>query len=345
MVDAEVPYCMRRAVQRELNYADNFRINRRIDSKILQASRDVEGLCHRKFYPVTDTRSFDLPETDSLWLYQHELTSVEAIVSGDTAMSAADYILRPESGPPYTWIDVDYSGQTGWQAGNTWQRSIAITGDFGYPVTTSNPTVLASSLSALAGTLTVDSSADVGAGALILIGDERMIVTDEELITTTATITADITANKADIVISVSDGSLLDQGELLAIGGERMFVESISGNTVTVSRSQNGSTLAAHTNGATIYAPRRLEVARGQCGTDAGEHDADDTVTLLSPPSLISEYVLGLTCAALEHGSSGFARSAGSGESQRQSDDRGLSALADSVYARYGRKARSRAVC
>jgi hypothetical protein len=345
MADVEVPYCTRAAVQRELGYADNFRTNRRIDAKILQASRDAEKLCNRFFYPLTATRSFDVPETDTLWLYQHELTSVETIVSGETTMAADDYILRPESGPPYGWIDINWSGQVGWQAADTWQRAIAITGEYHHPVTTTAGPALNGTITGSASSLAVSSSADAGPGSILLIGTERMICTDAALATTTATITADLTAQKADNALTVSDGTLLHQGELIAIGAERMSVESIAGNTVTVTRAASGSTLATHSSTAVVYAPRSLTVARAQMGTVSASHADDTQIYLLTPPSLVGEYVLAATCAALEHGSSGYARTVGTGESQRAADDRGLGSLADRLYAAYGRKARSRAVC
>lgn len=344
MADVEVPYCTRAAVQRELGYADNFRTNRRIDAKILQASRDAEGICHRKFYPLTATRSFDVPETDTLWLYQNELSSVTTIVSGENTMSTGDYILRPESGPPYGWIDVNWSGSIGWQAADTWQRAIAITGEYHYPPTTTAGPLLVGSITNTTTQITLDSSADAGPGSLLLIGGERMICTDAARVTTTATISADLTAQASDTTLTVSDGTLLDAGELISIDAETMFIESISGNTVIVKRAGNGSTLATHSSGTAIYAPRLIDVARAQLGTVAASHTADTQIYLLTAPSLVSEYVLASTCAALEHGSSGYARSAGSGETQRGPADPGLSSLAESMYQAYGRKVRGRAV-
>ncbi len=344
MADVEVSYCTREDVQRELGYADTWRLNKRVDQKILQGARDIEGLCHRIFYPLTATRSFDLPVTNTLWLYQHELTSVEAIVSGNSAMSVADYILRPESGPPYSWIDVNTSGSVGWQSGQTPQRTIAITGDYYYPVTLQNVASADAAITGPATTLTLDSSADVGVGSMLLIGSERMVVTDKTLTATSVTLAENITAQKSDVSIDVSSGAGLFVGEMIAIGAERMLIESIASNTLTVSRAQNGSVLAEHTSSTVIYAPRSAEVARGQRGTSAAAHDDGTTIYLLKPPSLVTEVNIALACAALEHGSSGYARQVGSGESQRQADDRGLSVLMEDLYTRYGRKTRSRAV-
>jgi len=345
MADVELSYCTREDVRRELGYADGYQNNRRIDQKIRQAAREIEGWTHRFFYPVTDTRSFDVPDTDTLWLYQHELVSVEAIVSGGTAMSAADYILNPESGPPYGWIDINWSGSVGWQGADTWQRAIAITGDYGYPVTQSLATTLALGCTANDTSIALAASDEVGVGSVILAGTERMVVTDKTLAASGATLGADLTAQKVDSVVTVSDTSLLEAGEVIAVGNERMQVESIlTSTTCLVTRAVSGSALAAHVSASVIYAPRIADVARGQLGTVSASHDADSEIYVLRPPSLVTEVNIALACAALEHGSAGYAREVGTGESRRAADNRGLSTLLEDLYTRYGRKTRSRAI-
>jgi hypothetical protein len=344
MADLEVSYCTREQVQREMGFADSWRLNKRVDDKIKQGARDIEGWCHRFFHPLTATRKFDVPRTDTLWLYQHELTSVQSIVSGDTAMSETDYILRPESGPPYGWIDVNWSGSIGWQAGNTWQRAIEITGDYHYPTVLDRQGEIVSAATDSATTITLSDSSEIGVGSLVLAGQERMVVTEKTLTTSGAALEGVLTANKAEVVITLDLADLVIPGELIAIGGERMLVESASGVTLTVRRGEAGSTLAAHTDATAVYVPRVAEVARGQLGTLSAAHDAHTPIYLLRPPSLVTEANVALACAALEHGSSGFARSVGSGESQRQADDRGLGRLMEDLYTRYARKARGRAV-
>lgn len=344
MADVEVSYCTREQVQRELGYADSARLNKRVDEKILQGARDIEGWCHRKFYPWTGTRKFDVPQTSSLWLHDHELTSIDSIVSGAATMAATDFIARPESGPPYGWLDVNDGGSIGWESNSSYQRAIAITGTYHYPVVQRASCLLAEDIGAGSTAVILDSSSDVGVGSLILIGSERMVVLEKSLVTTGATLAADLPASKGATTVSVSDGTVLDRGEMIAIDGERMYVESITGNTLVVTRGENGSTLAAHTSGATVYAPRIADVARAQGGTLSAVHAADTQIYLLLAPSLVQEANLALACAALEHGSSGYARTAGTGDSQRQADDRGLGRLMEGLYTRYGRKARSRAV-
>lgn len=344
MADLEVSYCTREAVQRELGYADTARLNRRVDDKIRQGARDIEGWCHRKFYPWTGTRSFDVPDTDSLWLYANELTGVDGITSGGTEMTTDDFILRPESGPPYGWLDVNWGGSIGWESSSTWQRAIAITGTYGYPTVQRAGALLTAEADSSSATLVLDDSAEIGVGSLLLAGTERLVVTEKALGAAGCTLDANLAANKAEVQVAVDDGTAVSMGEMLAIDGERMYVEQIAGDTLTVIRGANGSTLAAHTSGATVYAPRIADVARAQGGTLSATHAEGTQIYLLLAPSLVQEANLALACAALEHGSSGYARTAGTGDNQRTVDDRGLSALMEDLYTRYGRKARSRAI-
>lgn len=52
--------------------------------------------------------------------------------------------------------------------------------------------------------------------------------------------------------VDVVDGTLYDVGQTLLIDSEQMEVTAIASNTLTVGRAVNGTTAAAHSNGATI---------------------------------------------------------------------------------------------
>jgi len=344
MTEIEIPYCTRRAVQRELGYADSVRLNKRIDEKILQASRDVEALCHRRFYPWTGTRLFDVPETDTLFLGENELAEVDAITSGASAMTADDYVLRPSSGPPYTRLDVRWSGSVGWESDQTWQEAIAITGTYHYPVRQEAGPDLAGSITDSATTLQASTSEYASAGSLLLIEDERLLVTGERSVDTGVALTAALAANKGQSTVTVDDGDAIELGEQIIIDGETMFVEHILGDTLIVTRGQNGSVLAAHEIGAQVWAPRSLTVTRGILGSTPAAHAGDTQIYLLRAPSLVEELTMAYAITALEQGSSGYGRVVGSADNQREAAGRGVQALADRVYAAYGRKARGRAI-
>lgn len=81
-----------------------------------------------------------------------------------------------------------------------------------------------------------------------------------ELETTATTIAEDLDVSETDI--TVTDGTMIDPGDTLAIDSEQFETVSRAGNVLTVTRAINGSTAATHTSGATIYRrryPREIE--------------------------------------------------------------------------------------
>jgi hypothetical protein len=347
MAITEIAYCTREQVQRALNLADLPRLNGRVDAAIMSGARQVHGLLHRKFYPTTTTYAFDQPEAGTLWLDQYELAAAPTqIISGTQAMTVGtDVFLRPLDGPPYMWIEANYGGRVFWQSVSTPQAAISITGDFGYPVTVNPVTMLGLTAGAGVSTLILNDSSQVGVGSLLLIDAERMIVSDKTVSVTGATLTADLTNSKASVSIPVSSGALIFPGEMILIDSERMFVEYVAGNTLTVDRAVNGSTLAVHSNGATIYAGRTATVLRARLGTTAASHSSGATVNLLSAPSLISELNLAYAINNNEAALAAYSRASSPDTTSLYRDrGRGLTELAADVVAVYGRQMRTRAV-
>jgi hypothetical protein len=347
MAITEVAYCTREDVQRALNFADIPRLNTRVDQAIMAGARQIHGLLHRRFYPVTKTVAFDQPEGENLWLYELELAGTPTqILSGGTAMTiGTDVFLRPKSGPPYRWLEANTAGTVFWKSTGTPQAAISVTGDYYYPV---NPVVtgtLGASTTIGASTITLNDSGAAGVGSLILIDSERLIVSDKTMSTTGATISADLTTSKSQVTVAVSSGVLVNPGELILIDSERMQVEYVVGNTLTVDRAVNGSALATHTTGATIYAPRTATVLRGRHGSTAAGHNSGATITALKAPSLIAELNLAYAINNQQGASGTYARSLETDVATLYKDKgRGVLDLENDAYQAYGRKARGRAV-
>jgi hypothetical protein len=125
-----------------------------------------------------------------------------------------------------------------------------------------------------------------------------------------------------------------------------MLIDDIAGNTLIVKRGWDGTVLAAHTTGATIYAPRTLTVTRGALGTTADIARPRRPSTGGNPPApskqlCVAEALTTLTaepCPVRPH------RPRREGSSERV-DRRGLAAAAGMyTYEACGRKARTRAV-
>jgi hypothetical protein len=131
---------------------------------------------------------------------------------------------------------------------------------------------------------------------------------------------------------------------VLLIDSERMRIDDIAGNTLIVTRAWDGSTIAAHTAGATIYAPRTLTVARGALGTTAAAHGSGSTVYRWDAPGPVRQLCVAEALTDLLQGRSGYARTAGAGENEREATGRGLKDLRDRAYTSHGRKGRVRSV-
>ncbi|KKL24684.1 hypothetical protein LCGC14_2412830, partial [marine sediment metagenome] len=153
----------------------------------------------------------------------------------------------------------------------------------------------------------------------------------------TANTNGALTKNKAETTVTVTDGTKVKAGEVILVEAERMFVESISGNDLTVIRAYDGSTLAAHDTAKDVYAFRTLTVTRGENGTTAATHDNADPITKYVPPADIIELCKALAIAYYHAEKGGWTGTVGSGEGAVQVSQSGLNKLRDRVQRQYRR--------
>jgi hypothetical protein len=346
-------YATREEIKAELDVKETARSNARIDRAIEDASRRIDGLMHRTFAPVTATRYFDWPNSQTapswrLWLDDNELISVTALASGGTPIAPTDYLLEPNQyGPPYNRIEVNLGSDAAFGGGSTHQRDIQITGLYGYRNTETTAGALVEALDATETSVDVDgvTAAAAGVGSILRVDSERMIVTGRAQLDTGQTLGGSgLTNQNSTVTVTVQSGAAFAAGETILIDGERIRVDDIAGNTLIVTRAWDGSTIAAHTVGATIYAPRTLTVTRGALGTTADTHGNAATVYRWVPPGGIRQLCVAEAVTDLLQGRSGYARTAGTGENEREVTGRGLKDLRDRVYASHARKARVRSV-
>lgn len=349
-------YATREDVQRALDSKTTARNAAQIDRAIDSASRDVESLCHRRFYPQIATRFFDFPGPQyarpwRLWLDDSELISLSSLSSGGTEINEADYFLEPNrSGPPYNRVEIDLAGPATFGGGDTHQRDITLTGLFGYrndETTVGALTAAVASASATSIAVNAAASAELGVGSVVRLDSERLLVTARAQADTGQNLAGDLTAQNNSVSVTVADGTGFAVDEVVLIGSERMLIVDIAGNTLTVKRGWDGSVLAAHTTGADIYAPRTLTVRRGALGTTAAAHDSGAAVVRWDPPGPVRDLVLAEAVAQLSNELTGYARTRRTGDggsSERAMDATALASLRDRVYASHGRKARVRAV-
>ncbi|MGD9749783.1 MAG: hypothetical protein AB7W59_02190 [Acidimicrobiia bacterium] len=342
-------YATREDVMAALDVAETTRTAGQIDRLVAAASRQVDQLCHRVFYPTSTTRYLDWPAPQHgtsyrLWLDgDHEVISLTSVTSGGVALTG--YFLEPQSaGPPYTRLEVDLSGTDSLDAGDTHQRSVVLVGVFGACADTTEAGLLAEVLDSSETAVDVSDSSTIGVGSLLLVDSEYMQVTRRGLLSTGQTISGNLAAAKAGTTVTVADASGIVAGEVVTIDAERMLVTDTTATTLLVERAWSGSVLAAHTSGATVYAPRTLTVERAQRGTQAAAHNSGATVYRHTPPPLVRQLTIAEALVGLAREQSGYARTVGSGEATRNASGADLNDLRKQVKAAHGRKMRTRSV-
>lgn len=352
-------YTTRERVARALDVKWSARADDQID-RAIQAASDIldggtdriAGCLHRRFYPETRTMTFDWPDRNRarswrLWLNQHELISVTSITTGGTALASGEYFLRPDDGPPFTHVEIDLADSGAFEGGDTHQRAVSILGLYGFADNTAAAGALDGAVNSSTTSVTVTDSGLVGVGDLVKAGTERMLVTGRTMTDTGVDIDAgdSLTANTADVSVTVSSSSGAPAaGEVILVDSERMLVVDVAGTTLTVRRAWDGTVLATHAAGASIYAPRQLTVTRGAVGSTAAAHDDAAAVARQVYPALVSQQATAEALNFLLQETSGYARTVGSGDSAREATGGGLDVIREQAYTAYARKARKRAV-
>jgi len=347
-------YATREEVKNELDVKETARSNARIDRALEDASRRVEGQCKRRFFPVVATRFFDWPPRSGatpwiLRLDDKELISVSTLASGGEVITADEYNLEPvNSGPPFNRLEVKISTDASFGGGDTYQRDIQITGLWGHrnTETTTGSTVEALDDSETGMDVDGATSAAIGIGSIVRVDSERMIVRERRQLDTGQTLGGSgLTAQNNSVTGTVQVGGNFTPGEVILVDAEKMRVDDVAGNNLVLTRAWDGTTIAAHTVGATIYAPRTLTVTRGALGTTAAAHASSSLVALWMPPGPVRQLVIAEALTDLLQGRSGYARTAGSGDSEREASGRGLKDLREDVYgSELARKGRMRSV-
>jgi len=345
------PYATREALRAALDVAESPRADAQIDRLLDAASRSVETLTHRIWYPTIATRYWDWPDRQygtsyRLWVDDSELLSVSAVTSGGTAITSGEYFLEPNrTGPPYNRIELDRADDAAFGGGDTPQRDITITGTFGACNDTATAGVLDGAINSSVTTLRLNTGEAVGVGDLLILGTEYMQVTARALVDTTVNLGGSgLTASKADVTLTVADGTLFAIGELIRVDSERMQITDTGATTLTVRRAHDATVLASHALNADIYASRSFTVRRGQLGTTAASHSDDAAASKHAYPGLISTLAIDEALWSLQSEQSGMARTIGEGENARQVTASGINDTRRRTREAHGRVMRKRVI-
>lgn len=347
-----VNYATREAVKLAVDVKDSARANAQIDRLLGDASRSVERLCHRVFYPRLMTKTFDWPDLDSptpwrLWLpSQQTLISVTEVTSGGVTIDPSSVLLYPDDGPPYTYLELSQATTASFESGDTTQQSQVLLGLFGWTDEHTPAGTLAEALDDSETAVDVTDAHLIGVGALLRCDTERMIVTERTALDTGVDLAAPgLTAEMRSVSVALSTAvGAPVSGEMIVIDGERMLVTETIGTTTYVQRAYDGTVLATHTAGADVYAYRTLTVERGALGSTAATHSNGAALERWKPPGPVEGLAIAETLNALAQENSGYARVVGQGEGQREARGAGLADKRQQVYNGYAAMARTRAV-
>lgn len=356
---AEVTYATRGQVKQSLEVAASSYADHLIDSKLKAATESVEGLLHRRFYPETKTVKFDWPNGSSappweLDLGINEIISVSQLTSGGVVIPPGDVIPRRHDNhnePPFTFLELNQASSSAFRGGDTWQQSIELTGLFGFRDT--NTTMVDGSLtsnlnntdsSSMATIVPVNAILEIDAGALVVVGTERMIVRECFMADTGGNTTNDVIDSQNAKVIPVTDGTAFALREVILVNGERMRIQDIAGNNLVVVRAYDGTSLTTIPNGTDVFAYRSFLLQRAVLGSTISTHVAPLPVTAHRFPTLVTELCIAEAVVLLEQNAAGYARTVGSGTAQREVAGLGLEDLRTRTIQAYGRSQRSQAV-
>lgn len=341
-------YATREAVAEATSVTATARLYREIDRAVVAAADEVDRLCHRTFTPVFGTRQFDWPTRRRstpwrLWLDDQQLITLTAAAVGGQPLDVADLVLYPASGPPYSHVEVNLSSSASWIGGGTWQQTVTLTGWWGYRDDHTGAGNLAAAAPTDATEIAVSDPVAVGVGDLIRVDDERMLVVDRRVTTTGQTLGAALAAQAGSKLVQVDNPALFTPGETIYVDGERMRVDDITSSGLVVERARDG-TIAAHSVGAEVQSARTLLVARGWAGTTPAAHTSGAAVSRHVPPPLAARYTQAAAEVTVAQQQAAWARTVGSGESERQASGAGLRELRSQLCQQLGRQARHRAV-
>jgi hypothetical protein len=351
-------YCTRESVQDAFDVREAAHRSAQIDDAIASASDDIDAWLKRHKHglaPRTATRYFPWPKRDyspawKLWLDENELISVTTLTAGGTAIAASDYFLEPvNSGPPYASIEIDLDSSSAFSNSGTAQRAIVITGVWGINNDQKSAGTLAEALDASETAVDVSDASLVGVGDVLTVESERMVVTGRSSLSTGVNLGTALSALKQNQTIAGISGGF-SVGEVLLIGSERMKIIENNGTDLTVIRAYDGSTLAAHSVGAGLFAYRTLTVERGALGTTAATHSTSTAVTKWDVPDLVAQLCKATAISSLEQEFSAYGARVYSDEAERDSSGtevvagRGLTDIRKQCYRRYARKFRKAAI-
>lgn len=310
-----------------------------------------------------------------LWLDQYDCTVLTSLVTGGVTLPLNQVFLEPVNNPVklrnfYEYIELDRSSNAAFGGNSqTPQHSIVASGTWGAGADADQAAALATAVTTTGQTsVLVSDGSKLGVGDLMILGygrgaapfpsasgyagslgaltGERILVTDKQPADASVAVSGAgcTSVSDSDQILTVSGAGSLNTGEVIQVDSEQMLLYSAAAGVFTVKRAWNGTTLAAHTSGAEVYAMRSLTVTRGMYGTTAATYTQGAAVFKHRVPSLVKDLAVAETVNQILQEGSGYARTVGAGADAHPAPGADLASKWDECMTAWGRKARMRAV-
>lgn len=251
--------------------------NEAVIMRFLKSASDfIDREFKAPFIPFTETRTFDGTGTIHKTLSM-PVISISALTQDGISITNTQYNLYPLNkwwaNGCYTrlTIDPDATELSYW----TCEKEIlSITGQWGlYSETVSTGATVnnTTSISNSGISLLASNGALVSPGMLLLVESEQVLVEATGSATDSTVNTAEA-LDATEEEIDLTDGTLVNVGEIIRIDFEQMKILDIKTNTAVVVRGWNGTTKTTHANPSDVYVYRTYTVKRGVNGTTAAAH-------------------------------------------------------------------------
>ena len=269
-----------------------------------------------EFIPVNETRN--LQGRGSRRLFIPPLLGLTgSVVNDGTALVETDFILQPGErhwrNGPYSMLEVDPDAANL----SEWSQeadSIVIPARWGlYEETEATGATLGAAQSNSETTLQVSDGSKLSPGAVVLIGSEQELITGYSTPVTAVT-TLNGTIDDTQETIVLTNGALVNIGEIIRCGVEQKRILDIATHTLYVQRHWNKTLGASHSTGASVDVYRKFTVERGVNGTTAAAHDNATAVSRYLVPADVLFLCKEIATLMVNKAASGYAGRTGNQE-------------------------------
>jgi hypothetical protein len=270
------------------------------------------------FIPIAETRK--LQGGGGLRLFVPPLLSLSGvIVNDDTNLASTDFIYNPPTrhwvNGPFSWLEVDQENATNLGGWSTEQEGVEIPGNWGLYSETevTGATMGAAQTTTTDTTLQFSNAAKASPGLVALVGTEQMALTGYDTpVASVTTLNGAIDASQETIVLT--NGALVNIGEIIRSGVEQMRILDIATHTAYVQRGWNKTLRAAHSTGAAVDVYRKFVVVRGVNGTTAATHLISAAISCYKVPADVLFLCKEIATLMLHKAETGYAGKSGNAE-------------------------------